>query len=97
MTRASKWLIATPVLSMTLELSAAARAESAALAANPNSAYCSALAAKHNRYLYETFGAGGLPTSLDGRVASEQCSEDKAKTSISVLEQKLNKIDLPKR
>ena len=65
---------------------------------NPDVAYCSTLTKKYNQYLNETIGQGAPATSLDGRVAIEQCSSGNTKASIFVLEQKLSnaKIDLPK-
>jgi|LNAP01.1.fsa_nt_gb hypothetical protein len=100
MTKSGEWLVAASVLALTLALSVTARAqnaENAALTGNPDSAHCLALAKQYNRYLKETIGQGEAPTSLDGRVASEQCSGGNAKASILVLERKLvnAKINLP--
>lgn len=93
MTKSSAWLAAASILSLTLAPSVGARAE------NPDSVYCSALAKRYNQYLNETIGQGGLPNSLDGRVASEHCLGGDIKATIFVLEQKLTnaKLGLPKR
>lgn len=60
--------------------------------------YCSALSNTYNRYLNETIGQGATATSLEGRVAIENCRTN-TKASISVLERKLSdaKIPLPLR
>ena len=99
MTMSSRWLTAASVLSFTLMLSGVAQAQSTATrTTNPDTEYCSTLVKKYNQYLNETIGQGAPATSLDGRVAIEQCSSN-PKASTFVLEQKLNdaKLDLPKR
>lgn len=100
--------IATPLLAQDTRPSSAPRQTYATMgdhrgmmnmmADNPDIAYCATLAKKYNQYLNETIGQGAPATSLDGRVAIEQCSSN-PKGSTFVLEQKLSnaKLDLPKR
>jgi hypothetical protein len=70
----------------------------ASQAQSPDSAYCSALVQKYQRYVVKSGSHSPNTGSLDGQVAMEQCRDGNA-AGIPVLEQKLrqNGVELPAR